>query len=107
LPELRCYSAQDVPKVNCFDWYKLLALNQTMHDPLTKKEAFDYYNGYFENSRITFEQLYPEDINITVYDNNISAQRSQMIVIPVVFEKSLGRRGFMTFGWIMVEGYTR
>lgn len=107
LPELRCYNDQDTPEVNCFDWFKILALNKSMHDPATKQATFDFYNNYFKNSRITIKQVYPEEINVTIYDNNISSKRSLQISIPIVIEKNYGRLGKKGFGLIVVEGYFR
>ena len=105
LPELKCYSPETVTKINCFDYYKILALNKTMGDPATRDAAFQFYNNYFHRSRITFQQLYPTEENITIYDNNVSATRSIKIRIPIVLEKNLGREGIKTFGMIIVEGY--
>ena len=105
LPELKCYSTETVTKINCFDYYKILALNKTMGDPATRDAAFQFYNNYFHRSRITFQQLYPTEENITIYDNNVSATRSIKIRIPIVLEKNLGREGIKTFGMIIVEGY--
>jgi hypothetical protein len=108
LPELRCYSLEKVVKVNCFDWYKILALNNTMHAKLTKNETFNFYKYYFKTSKITFQQVYPREINVTVYDYNMSMEsrsRTMPIYVPVVFERNLGRSGIKTLGWIIIEGY--
>jgi hypothetical protein len=109
LPELRCYNANIVTKINCFDYYKLLAFNRTINneaDPLYLQTQ-RMYSGYFRNSRITFRQVYPEDMSITIYDENISAQRSLQIMIPIVIEHRLDRTGTNAFGMIIVEGYYR
>lgn len=107
LPELRCYSSNVVTKVNCFDWYKILALNKTMHDPVLKKDVFEYYNYYFKNSRITIKQIYPNETSIVLYDNNISKTTSLQISIPIIIEKNYGREGRKGFGLLIVEGYYR
>ncbi len=107
LPELRCYSSNIVTKVNCFDWYKILALNKTMHDPSMKQETFDYYNYYFKNSRITIRQVYPNETSIVLYDNNISKTSALQISIPIIIEKNYGREGKKGFGLLIVEGYYR
>jgi hypothetical protein len=112
LPDFKCYRTEHVSSVNCFDWYKILALNRSMNyddslHPGIRQKTFEYYKNYFGTSRITFEQIYPTDINVTVYDDNITSQRAPKIYIPVVFENNLGNRAFTTFGWIVVEGYIR
>ena len=111
LPELKCYNTNTITKVNCFDWYKILAFNRTLNSPstppTTRKQAFDMYSNYFQRSKITFQQAYPVEINVTVYDNNISANRALQIMIPVLLEKNLGQTSTKTFGWIIVEGYYR
>jgi hypothetical protein len=101
LPEFKCFT-QDVAKVNCFDYYKILAFNATIREP----GMSDYYYNYFKSSRITFQQIYPEEWNITIYNYNISAQRSLIISIPILIEKNLGRSDVQDgFGFIIVEGY--
>ena len=107
LPELKCYNANIATEVNCFDWYKILALNKTLHDPASRDAAFAYYNNYFHNSRITFQQVYPSEINMTIYDNNITSSRALQISIPIIIERNYGREGIKGFGWIIVEGYYR
>jgi hypothetical protein len=107
LPEFKCYRTERVASVNCFDWYKINALALAMSDPETKQKTFEFYRNYFGSSRITFEELYPEEINVTVFDNNVTAQRAPKIYIPVVFENNLGNRAFTTFGWVVVESYIR
>ena len=112
LPELRCYKTETVVEVNCFDWYKILALNYTLNNHEVtpeaielRKNAKDLYRAYFGASRITFSQVYPSEINITVYDYNTSSLRTPRIYIPIIFEKDLGVTTEKTMGWIIVEGY--
>jgi hypothetical protein len=107
LPELRCYTSEATTKVNCFDWYKLLAFNKTMNDPATHDRMMLFYNGYFGNSRITIQQLYPDEVNITLYSFNITSQTTQLISIPIIIEKNNERNPIRTFGYILVEGYYR
>jgi len=91
LPELKCYAAQSVSKVNCFDYYKIMALKETIGE--TDRAAFNYYSNYFKNSKITFSIIYPDfDSNpdtasyeIILYDNEIAGSKSQLeIVIPAL-----------------------
>jgi hypothetical protein len=105
LPEFKCYSTESVSKVNCIDYYKIMAFNLSMNTPLSRQKTFDYYRNYFHRSKITFAQLYPSEFNITVYDNNITSTKSLKISIPIVIEKSLGRKGVKGFGLLIVEGY--
>ena len=108
LPELRCYSTEDVKQVNCYDWYKLLALNESMHNSTTRPETFRFYNNYFGKSRITFQKVYPEpEENLTIYDNNISANKALRISIPIVLSYGISRSDsdIKAFGMIIVEGY--
>jgi type II secretory pathway pseudopilin PulG len=107
LPELRCYNTNVVTKVNCFDWYKILAMNKSMNDPVIKNEIFDYYNYYFKNSKITIQQIYPNETTVVIYDNNISKKTTLQISIPIIIEKNYGREGRKGFGLLIVEGYYR
>jgi len=109
LPELRCYNTNVVTKVNCFDWYKILAMNYSMNSPSStnKAQVFDYYNYYFKNSRITIQQIYPNDTSVVIYNNNISKQTTLQISIPIIIEKNYGREGRKGFGLLIVEGYYR
>lgn len=109
LPELRCYSSNVVTKVNCFDWYKIMALNSSMNnqDPSVREKTFNYYNYYFKNSKITIKEVYPNETSIVIYDNNISQSKSLQISIPIIIEKNYGREGKKGFGLIIVEGYFR
>jgi hypothetical protein len=101
LPELKCYTNDVNAKVNCFDWYKLKAM-QNMSKNST---VFDYYFNIFGKSRIIFMQVYPDEMNITVYDYNVSANRALTISIPIIIEKNIGREGKKGFGMMVVEGY--
>lgn len=109
LPELKCYSGSETSKVNCFDWYKVIAFNQSINgdDAATRQKMFNFYKNYFKDSRITIEQTYPEEKNITIYDNNISSKTTLQISIPIVIEKNNQRNPITTFGMIVVEGYYR
>lgn len=107
LPELRCYNTNIVTKVNCFDWYKILAMNKTMNDPALKAQVFDYYNYYFKNSRITIQEVYPNETSVVIYNNNISKTTTLQISIPIIIEKNYGRVGRKSFGLLIVEGYYR
>lgn len=112
LPELRCYNSNVITKVNCFDWYKILALNKSMNNlsqenSEIRAQTFEYYNYYFKNSRITIEQIYPDETSVIIYDNNISKTTSLQISIPIIIEKNYGRGGKKGFGLIIVEGYYR
>lgn len=107
LPEFKCYNYNSVSKVNCFDWYKLLAINETLKDPAKRQEFFNYYNYYFKNSRISVQEIYPNETKIILYDNNISKTISLQITIPIVIEKNLGINSKYSFGLLIVEGYFR
>jgi hypothetical protein len=110
LPELKCYAAQSVSKVNCFDYYKIKAMEEKIIDP-NDRSAFNYYSNYFKHSTITFSILYPDldgNVNseIILYDNAIpDAVKTLDIVIPIIIEKKLDKAGIKYFGTITVEGY--
>jgi len=105
LPELKCYQTESDSDVNCFDYYKLLSMNQTIHD---NANASKYYLDYFGNSKVTFQLLYPwPETNITVYDYNSSNMTTLRVSIPVVIEKDLGNNAVKGFGLLLVEGYYR
>lgn len=101
LPELKCYTSDVNAKVNCFDFYKLLAMKNMSKN----STVFNYYFNIFGKSRITIQEVYPEEINITVYDYNVSANRALTISIPIIIEKNIGREGKKGFGRMIVEGY--
>jgi hypothetical protein len=107
LPELKCYES-GVNKVKCLDWYKVLAMNASINDP-NDKTAFEFYNTYFKNSRITIKRIYPEvgtsDIsNITIYDAKLNTStRTLLISIPVNIKDYIAKETF--YGMIIVEGY--
>lgn len=107
LPELRCYNANIVTKVNCFDWYKILALNKTIKNPSLGKEIFSYYNYYFKNSRVTIREIYPNETSVIIYDNNISKTTTLQITIPIIIERNYGSSSKKSFGMLIVEGYYR
>ncbi len=102
LPELKCYDS-GVNEVKCLDWHKILAMNETINDP-TDSMAFEFYNNYFKNSRITIMQTYPDDINITIYDAKLSNSTTTLLIpIPVNIKNyATGQTGY---GLIVVEGY--
>ena len=104
LPELQCYDS-GVSSVKCLDWYKVLAMNNTINNPSDKK-VYSFYNNYFKNSRITIEQVYPVETNITIYDARLSnSTRTLLIPIPVNIKNYVtGQTGY---GMILVEGYYR
>ncbi len=62
LPELRC---NDYSTKNCFDYYKLLAF----HDLMKESDAHLFYTSKFGNSLITIRDIYPDDNEITVFNN--------------------------------------
>lgn len=101
LPELKCYSSGATAKVNCFDLHKLLAMKNMSKNNTVK----DYYFNIFGKSKITFQQIYPDEINITVYDYNSTANKALTIAIPIIIEHSIGREGKKCFGRMVVEGY--
>ncbi|GIU69231.1 MAG: hypothetical protein KatS3mg002_0467 [Candidatus Woesearchaeota archaeon] len=107
LPELRCYNNNVITKVNCFDWYKVLALNKTIRDPAYKDALFSYYNYYFKNSRVSIKEVYPNETSIVIYDNNISKTTTLQITIPIIIEKNYGTVSKKSFGLLIVEGYYR
>ena len=94
LPELKCYTSGETITVNCFDWYKILALNQSMKN----STVFNYYFNIFGRSRITFQEVYPDEMSITVYNYNVTANRALEISIPIILEKNTGHEGKRFFG---------
>lgn len=100
MPEILC-SKQQVIDINCVDKYKLLALNQSIADD----EAFFYYRSILQNSRISVEQLYPDKINYSLYENNMTANQSiETISIPVNIYDPITRKN--AFGVLKVEAYS-
>ena len=108
LPELKC-SKSLVQQPNCFDLYKILALNYSINgnaDPVLKDTMKRYYTDYFRTSKITFQQVYPTTFNITIYDYEmVNATRTHLITVPITIEDTINKR--TGFGVIYVEGYIR
>jgi hypothetical protein len=101
LPELRCYTSNTVTKVNCFDYYKLLAMQSKMRDT----KYANYYYNYFKSSKIIFQEVYPGNMTLIVYDTNTSSRTSPRIYIPIIIENRTGREGIKNFGMLIVEAY--
>ncbi len=109
LAELKCYES-GVNKVKCLDWYKVLAMNATINNP-ADKTAFEFYNTYFKNSKITVVRMYPEvgpgpnnATNVTIYDAKLSTSTSTLLIaIPVNIKDYVNKKTF--YGQIIVEGY--
>jgi hypothetical protein len=109
MTELKCYES-GVNKVKCLDWYKVLAMNATINDPLDTS-AFDYYNTYFKNTKITVERIYPDPgpginnaTNVTIYDAKLSAATSTLLIaIPVNIKDYVTKKTY--YGQIVVRGY--
>jgi hypothetical protein len=104
LTELKCYES-GVNKVKCLDWYKVLAMNESINDN-SDKSVFLFYNNYFKNSKITIFRIYPEvrDNNITIYDAKLSNNTKTLLIsIPVNIRDYVAKETF--YGTIVVEGY--
>jgi hypothetical protein len=101
MPELKCYESK-VDQVKCLDWYKILAMSNATND--TNSKAFEYYNYYFKNSKITVMKIYPEEGNVTIYDAKLNNnKRTLRIPIPVNIRDYVTDRTY--YGLILVEGY--
>jgi hypothetical protein len=105
LPELKC-SELKYKEVKCLDLHKLLAMSQVINNP-NDKSAFEFYNNYFKNSKITIIKMYPSsgaDENITLYDAKLNNSiRKLLIPIPVNIKDYVNKETY--YGLIIVEGY--
>jgi hypothetical protein len=107
MTELKCYKS-GVNQAKCLDWYKVLAMNASINNP-NDKTAFEFYNTYFKNSKITVKRVYPDDIgtginNVTIYDAKLNtSSRKLLISIPVNIADYVNDTVY--YGFIIVEGY--
>jgi len=105
LTELKCYES-GVNKVKCLDWYKVLAMNESINNK-DDKSAFLFYNDYFKNSKITIVRIYPdvsENQNITIYDAKLDNTAKKLLIsIPVNIKDYVSQKTY--YGTIIVEGY--
>ena len=102
LPEMKCYES-GVSAIKCLDWYKILAMNKTIND-MSNRTAYEFYNNYFRNSKITIRKIYPTEENITIYDANLSGSTRQLLIpIPINIKDYVKKE--TSYGLIIVEGY--
>jgi hypothetical protein len=111
MPELKCYESS-VSKVKCLDLYKSLAMSEANNDS-TRPEIFQYYNYYFQNSKITINILYPQynetwgadpEYNITLYDAKLAGStKTLMISMPANIKDYVHKKTY--YGIVIVEGY--
>jgi hypothetical protein len=132
LSELKCYESS-VSKVKCLDWYKIRAMGEATSnlDNETNRRIFEFYNTYFEDTKITIVPMYPEDDiidinnittindagtindseerkgkvwNVTIYDAKSEGKSvTTMIYIPVNIKDYTTSKTY--YGLIIVEGY--
>ncbi len=102
MPELKCYEGGSEP-VGCLDWYKIIAFNKTLDEDSKAKE---YYAQYFAHTKITIVKVYPEELNVTIFDASIDgAVKGVKITIPVNIYDPVLRKN--SYGLIVVDGYHR
>ena len=109
LPELQC-SSGNVVQDSCIDMLKARALaNVVANNP----DAVLYYYDMFLESRITVEQVYPDNETFIIYDGEPDQWDSiEAIRLPITLYNPTGSRGMCLsltggcdFGVIIVEVY--
>jgi len=99
LPELQC-SQDNVIEDNCIDLHKLAALI----DVINENEI--HYFDLFKFSRITVNEVYPNDGQIIVYDRPLDEYSYKNVINnPVLLFDSLNNKN--NFGIMVVEVYSK
>lgn len=102
MPELQC-NAGDIGEgnQNCVDYEKVRAFSTTIDK--NAKENYYYYN-LFQFATVSFEQIYPEEKNTTIYDKQLPDFKTKVnTIVPVSVYYPTERR--MGYGLLSIDTY--